>query len=71
MGQGTEVWILLLQWEGAICSTKMSLGSIIFITGKGTWVPLSQVHTEKVEDAMGHSQGNMHFLTTPALLQLS
>lgn len=55
MGQGTEVWIPLLQWEGAICSRKMSLESIVFITGKGACVPLSELHREKVEDAMGHN----------------
>ena len=55
MGQGTEEWVLLLQWEGAICSKNMSPGSIVFITGKGTCVPLSQVHTENVEDAIAHS----------------
>ena len=67
MGQGTEVWILLLQWEGAICSRKMSLESIVFIAGKGTCVPLSAFHREKVEDALGQDRINQYSESTSIL----
>ena len=47
-GTRDRVMILLLQWEGTVCSRRMSLESIVLTTGKGDGVPLSELHREEM-----------------------
>ena len=39
----------------------MSPGNILVITGKGACAPLSDLHREEVEDAMGQDRINQYF----------
>lgn len=59
--------MLLLQWDRSVCSRTMSLESILFITGKGACVPLSDLHREKVEDALGQDRINQYSDSTSIL----